>query len=998
MNFLVTFPGEEADAAYHLKECGYFEEALHYISQRENPKFFAEVTLLLVRQLTQQKQEYKQAALCHLETAFKIFLEKKCFVELGECCICKYLLTNNLQCITNAVSYFMQGHCLLGKIIAVIEMMEGFIISAWKPSLDHCWYLINLVEDVGRLLQILVKPTTQEDKHNMSLITNLLGLREGSDPNSLKYNHHLQPRIMKLMTRGPKKLVATSGEITKVEMRTLVRSFFGDLVRKYVPLIQRYLQHHMDINEECPDYRTHQQCTKEECGHLHEMAQSFHYENVFKAVVFLVRLEMNFHKICDVKEKTYEAFIILYGFFFPRQGHPVGFNEKVIQKVVRFLKNDVQEHLNKSVTNSLDSFFKKNKVAGIDLLIQSYNLYQLSGLDGKNLTQFLTKAEMKIKVGNPNEKHYHKLGFEVKFDLRSVTHILRHYHESQTQLHKCIPVKSTFECFNFLNFLARNFNDRLCLSFRHMLMIAELQLMTIFSTYLRLETLITPGAGVVIPASYLAEVLLWNNIGKKPKKTLSQCVTGYQGDAKASWVSNLPRQTKFLVDLMCGTYRSSFNIIADAFHSKECISTGEAERVLVLALVLLVNCFSLVPKQQCEVILREALHHIKDTDSVFPQHITDALEDVKGAQRRWNVVEVLEKLLKRKSEKLFFCTWRHKGILSGIWCKDLSYSAIRYETYTYPEVDAGLQRQQNQANCDPKPHDDGRRSSVADTKFDERDNQKQSIVKNEDDEYQDTQVDFYEAKQQQIRQSAASRIQRAYRKYHAQCVEIRNNDAKTTPPQHDRTTLFIDINDIDIDNTMCKVCQVHFSHDQKTGLDNEILADTNENIALESHTRSEHELLNLHHEQTAKLTQFKTHYVTYINPILEDTHMFLMKYKRENLPLSECSALEAAREELIKHTKNMVSEAKWDTTRTLREKEQNVENSYEELRSLRIVQVAIFLNLNLENKLELGQIGFVLSTFYQASHSIPPRKYCRSALTIFGEVLCSLGQTKAKKN
>ena len=188
---------------------------------------------------------------------------------------------------------------------------------------------------------------------------------------------------------------------------------------------------------------------------------------------------------------------------------------------------------------------------------------------------------------------------------------------------------------------------------------------------------------IAIPASYLSQAAFFDAV----------CCPG-QGHAMYNAVKNVAlfnnkssvNHVRSLVDLICGSgkFGNKFNALADAFCSVDYINSGEAERTLVLALVMLCNAGLALPVQ---VIwdTRSALQTIALSDHL-PQRVSTALRNVQSARSRHDALETLQELLRaREDEYLRVCVWNPKMLPRGAPCLD--YKMLNVKSFRNIQYD-----------------------------------------------------------------------------------------------------------------------------------------------------------------------------------------------------------------------------------------------------------------------------------------------------------------------
>jgi len=200
-------------------------------------------------------------------------------------------------------------------------------------------------------------------------------------------------------------------------------------------------------------------------------------------------------------------------------------------------------------------------------------------------------------------------------------------------------------------------------SIANTVMILEHQMTACLALYTRLS--LEHRYPICLPGSYLTMVRFWDDFRPNVDKgtfTLYQAV-----DRNASQELNKLRLLKavcsilsYMVRLTCGDLDPSFDVLGDALCSDGTpmyISSGEAERTLVLFLAMVCNCGKGIPTSVEDVMLRK-MCNLKPY-SHFPSSIKDALEGIQVAKGCSDIVEILQMFLQSRGEELYDLRWHN---------------------------------------------------------------------------------------------------------------------------------------------------------------------------------------------------------------------------------------------------------------------------------------------------------------------------------------------------
>nr|XP_058146756.1 TPR and ankyrin repeat-containing protein 1 isoform X2 [Dasypus novemcinctus] len=172
-----------------------------------------------------------------------------------------------------------------------------------------------------------------------------------------------------------------------------------------------------------------------------------------------------------------------------------------------------------------------------------------------------------------------------------------------------------------------------------------------------------------LPKSYIALLHYWEFLFSKKDKELGDIFSIIQ-EYKPQDVTGAAQDFRFhlsyLVKVLCGHENENFNVILDAFGEIDYVLSGEAERTLVLCLVMLVNakqvlqpfCKSLLYRHFQEIETRLHLMSLDYPDQV-PERLLKVVRRVSMAVNVKSVAEALQDLLfERDEEFLMDCYWR----------------------------------------------------------------------------------------------------------------------------------------------------------------------------------------------------------------------------------------------------------------------------------------------------------------------------------------------------
>lgn len=219
--------------------------------------------------------------------------------------------------------------------------------------------------------------------------------------------------------------------------------------------------------------------------------------------------------------------------------------------------------------------------------------------------------------------------------------------------------------FRFMNVLIKRCKEPLIPSIGNTVALLEFQFIHCGVVLARLWK----NAILCLPKSYIALLHYWEFLFSKKDKELGDVFSIIQ-DYKPKDVTRAIQDFRFhlsyLVKVLCGYENANFNVLLDAFSEIDYVVSGEAERTLVLCLVMLVNaeevlqpfCKPLLYRHFQEIETRLQLMSMDCPDQV-PERLRKVVRRVLMAVNVKSVAEALQDLLfERDEEYLMDCHWR----------------------------------------------------------------------------------------------------------------------------------------------------------------------------------------------------------------------------------------------------------------------------------------------------------------------------------------------------
>ncbi|XP_074006564.1 TPR and ankyrin repeat-containing protein 1 isoform X1 [Numenius arquata] len=224
--------------------------------------------------------------------------------------------------------------------------------------------------------------------------------------------------------------------------------------------------------------------------------------------------------------------------------------------------------------------------------------------------------------------------------------------------------------FRFMNVLVKKCTRYLIPSIGNTVMLLEFQYILCCAVLMRLSKNIT----LCFPKSYIALIHYWEFLfrskdhNRELKDTFS-IIQEYRPKDPYVAVQNFKFHLCYLTEVLCGVH-GKFNVLLDAFEDPDCITSGEAERTVVLCLVMLLNADQVQNSKYRSLLC----HHFpeikamlksmrKDSPSKVPERLLRVVEQVSDATHVREIAAGLQELLtERDEEHLVDCRWKWDSV------------------------------------------------------------------------------------------------------------------------------------------------------------------------------------------------------------------------------------------------------------------------------------------------------------------------------------------------
>ncbi|XP_035134458.2 TPR and ankyrin repeat-containing protein 1 isoform X3 [Callithrix jacchus] len=260
--------------------------------------------------------------------------------------------------------------------------------------------------------------------------------------------------------------------------------------------------------------------------------------------------------------------------------------------------------------------------------------------------------------------------------------------------------------FRFMNVLIKRCKEPLIPSIGNTVALLEFQFIHCGVVLARLRKNVI----LCLPKSYIALLHYWEFLFSKKDKELGDVFSIIQ-DYKPKDVTRAIQDFRFhlsyLAKVLCGCENVNFNVLLDAFSEIDYVVSGEAERTLVLCLVMLVNAEEVL-QPYCKPLLYGHFQEIESRLQLMsracpgqvPERLLKVVRRVLVAVNVKSVAEALQDLLfERDEEYLMDCDWRWDPMhTKGSMVRGLYYEEVRLnrllclepvDYFAEPECDFG---------------------------------------------------------------------------------------------------------------------------------------------------------------------------------------------------------------------------------------------------------------------------------------------------------------------
>ena len=672
---LLLNEGKAQEAAKMMRSHGKFLEATLYT---EDVKFAAQCYLLAARTVVLSK-ENKENASRFEETQELIEAPLRRAAELYERCgdlngqaDVKFIrgeFYGNFDDLNEAGRLYNKAVNYAGVAECFLLLMEGDSKHVSRPK------ALLVIKDLLRLIFALHKNNQGNmDRTAVSMCEYHFGLMDTEDPHTREV-----PRLE--MVRFTDLQIEKQVKNDKIDLDDACRIIKEHLHKKAATLLQQVWDKCESINNQsqpCSRYLSGTLCNKENCKHYHGDLTVQRFANRFYALDFLIKIDAMVAKylkelkresarvtqqLRHLLEKPFEfkACQMLEELLFPRRGQ-LGQSYVLEESDFLHLRQDqlVCDRIIEYAKFVWHNASQEERWSDSNLFIRVSNLMHVAAAAVGEIFDLLSVEERNFErktQGNVRDFY----GFFIDERKAGCFKIFSQWFErSKDELYrKCDILKASHSAIKIFLFTSAKRNYLPNTSTTNAVMIIEFYITACLMLYSRL---MMNDSLVCLPASYLSLIRLWDIVNRSnPNQLCLRTVIrhhtpAFEVEKRASQLDGLRMETESMVKLMFGVVSEKYNIFSDTFCDRNADS-GDAERVLILALTMLCNSGHGIPKS-CESLIRQEFLRLKSCKHL-PNKLRQCIKAVRESSGLGDVVNALQDLLSQKprQDKLFDVKW-----------------------------------------------------------------------------------------------------------------------------------------------------------------------------------------------------------------------------------------------------------------------------------------------------------------------------------------------------
>ncbi|XP_063778678.1 TPR and ankyrin repeat-containing protein 1 isoform X2 [Pseudophryne corroboree] len=655
-----------------------------------------------------------------LSEALQLFTDTNNQVEASETILLQGILESDFEKIRKSFFYFKKSSHHAGVVEA---LLEASICDESNPK------LLTLasygLESLVTLLKALKDTKSNAEREMVKYCLEFYGLVQ-VDEHQCSILQHEGARFLQIKVEEDKE---------PVELKDVKLWLQNHFLKKLFEISKMVLGNpYPDV---CDKYIIGLECTDENCQSLqmknvHEPLQHFQLRKILQSKVNLITIcgllveAQNISKdFSDDLEEIVKAHGYNYCNSFLRLVFSKHFHLRVLSENSKMCRDVLLKFPVPGITmlnKFLGSLFtedKRSRRESTDFWLKVMQICSLQSRYPHSLQRFLEMEERAYseEYNKQNRKvHYSQgIGNRIKYpegrhgmlkpEKSSISSKVTHIHFFrllQTSLQELYVTRDPDSCkrhfYRFMNLLVRKCVEPLIPNIGNTVMLLEFQFILCSATLMRF----CKEATVVLPKSYISILHYWEFMfGKKGSlKDTYAILWEYKPKDLRQLTWEFRHHLFYLAAVLVGEENTEFNVLLDAFSCVDCVTSGEAERTLVLWLVMMVNLTGVVNEKARPIltnyipmIQNKLISLINEFPSRVPSRLISAVDKVASTENTEDLISVLQELLgQRDDERLVECSWRwdimySKGQVRGIYFDDkFKFRKFSYVQYNIQNV------------------------------------------------------------------------------------------------------------------------------------------------------------------------------------------------------------------------------------------------------------------------------------------------------------------------
>ncbi|XP_071113489.1 TPR and ankyrin repeat-containing protein 1-like isoform X1 [Haliotis cracherodii] len=679
------------EAARMMLQHGKVEKALDFALQGDDQDMLGDCHYAQALALMSSKEGYDQPKILeHLTSARDAYMSVEKVDSVGVTCLALASIKLDLETAKKAFHNFK----IVKPFANEAGMLESLDLVVQLSPMDEAFAdmmaVVRGVDALFNVMKALLKPTTTEEKARCQLYLQFYGLHE-KDVNTLIVYPKQKPRCVRVIpdfyaNKQEKKQPCVEKE--KKRICVMLSFHLVDMLKNWINSSRDSLRNHVSHRLQCKSHMEGEVCPDEEyCPYLHTDYNRSLAFNALEALLWEVHLDsilqsgalhMKGIKIPGLESEMknlyrginslsdestrFDSCERLLDFLIPEHHHLRNLTEnsfvtkkllsrlsfgKVEAQVRRFLEYSWKF----SEKNFIDTLEKRSK--STDWFVRATLFSSLFRLK-MDISKFCQQLESDLMKHTPrwlDKRRKYALKADFHHHTFTVVCIGRRFFDVHQWLQES-PVKAVMEYAKFVKLMG----DRVRLSvFPKMPLFLFWQEVFVCISFFCIAKLSPATMRFVLPATYLATIPLVNATFTKGENTIQELVHTIS-DRR----DNLQIVKDRFLQIVGVIFGSRMNLLRLIFKPRKEgaeIRYLQAERLLVLALVLLTNIGSFVPVELESQLMSTILKLSLPEDA--PNRLTRSLQAVKQSRGIVDIVAVLRDLLmQREEEFLLSCYWK----------------------------------------------------------------------------------------------------------------------------------------------------------------------------------------------------------------------------------------------------------------------------------------------------------------------------------------------------